>query len=367
MNGDFMEAINQICKDKGIQKDILLEAIENALVSAYKKNFGSAPNAKVEINPETGDVKVFSLKKVVESPESDLVEIGLEEAKKLSPKYQVGDTIEIEVTPKNFGRIAAQNAKQVVIQRIREAERGLVYEKFIEMEDELVNGFIQRVEKRNVYIDLDDAEAILPPSEQMPNEEYHVNNRIKVYISEVKKSSKGPQITVSRTHPGLVKRLFELEVPEIANGEVIIKSISREAGSRTKISVHANDPNIDPIGSCVGPKGIRVQNIVDELKDEKIDIIKWSEDPKDYIASALSPAKVLSVLINPEEKSARVVVPDNQLSLAIGKKGQNVRLAARLTSWKIDIKSDSQVSDEDLHVSDIDIDENFEDDLGDLP
>jgi N utilization substance protein A len=261
----------------------------------------------------------------------------------INPSYTMDDIIEVEVTPKNFGRIAAQNAKQVVVQRIREAERGLIFEKYSEMLNEIINGMVQRVERKNVYIDLDKAEAILPSNEQIPGEEYRVNNRMKVYITEVKKTTKGPQIIVSRTHPGLVKRLFELEVPEIARGEVIIKNISREAGSRTKISVYSEDKSIDPVGSCVGPKGIRVQHIVDELRGEKIDIIKWSDDPKEYIASALSPAKVLQVQISLDEKSARVVVPDNQLSLAIGKEGQNARLAAKLTGWKIDIKSESQM------------------------
>jgi len=342
MSGEFLEAIEEICKDKGIDRETLLEAIEAALVSAYKKNYGSAPNVKVGIDRQTGVVKVFAQKKVVDEVKDDLLEIDVAEAKKLRPGTQVGEVLDIEVTPKNFGRIAAQNAKQVVVQRIREAERGLIYEKYVEMENEIVTGLVQRVEKRNVFIDLDKTEAFLPPSEQMPGETYQVNNRIKVYITEVKKTTKGPQITVSRTHPGLVKRLFELEVPEISRGEVIIKNISREAGSRTKIAVYAEDREIDPVGSCVGHKGTRVQKIVDELKGEKIDIIKWSEDPAEYISSALSPAKVLSVMPVLNEKSATVIVPDNQLSLAIGKEGQNARLAAKLTGWKIDIKSQSQ-------------------------
>ncbi|HHY81073.1 MAG TPA: transcription termination/antitermination protein NusA [Clostridiales bacterium] len=342
MSGEFLEAIEEICRDKGINREILLEAIEAALVSAYKKNYGSAPNVKVGIDRQTGVVKVFAQKKVVKEVKDDLTEIDEAEAKKLRPGIQAGEVVDIEVTPKNFGRIAAQNAKQVVVQRIREAERGLIYEKFVELENEIVTGLVQRVEKRNVFIDLDKTEAFLPPSEQMPGEVYQVNNRIKVYITEVKKTTKGPQITVSRTHPGLVKRLFELEVPEIARGEVLIKNISREAGSRTKIAVYAEDKEIDPVGSCVGHKGTRVQRIVDELKGEKIDIIKWSEDPVEYISSALSPAKVLTVIPSPNEKSAMVIVPDNQLSLAIGKEGQNARLAAKLTGWKIDIKSQSQ-------------------------
>ncbi|NMA55824.1 MAG: transcription termination/antitermination protein NusA [Firmicutes bacterium] len=343
MSGEFLEAIESICREKGIDKEVLLEAIEAALVSAYKKNFGSAPSSvKVAINRDSGVVKVYAQKKVVEEVKDEMQEIEVSEAKRIDPNIQINDIINIEVTPKNFGRIAAQNAKQVVVQRIREAERGLIYEKYIEKENEIVTGLVQRVERRNVFIDLDKTEAILPPSEQMPGENYEVNNRLKVYITEVKKTTKGPQITVSRTHPGLVKRLFEFEVPEISNGEVLIKNISREAGSRTKISVSAQEKEIDPVGSCVGYRGTRVQRIVEELKGEKIDIIKWSEDPIEYISSALSPAKVLSVLLNSDEKSAVVIVPDNQLSLAIGKEGQNARLAAKLTGWKIDIKSQSQ-------------------------
>ncbi|MBE3101593.1 MAG: transcription termination/antitermination protein NusA [Firmicutes bacterium] len=342
MAGEFLEAIEQICKEKGIDRDILLEAIEAALVSAYKKNFGSAPNVKVNIDRQSGGVKVFALKKVVKDVRDELLEIDELDAKKISPVYQLNDILDIEVTPKNFGRIAAQNAKQVVVQRIREAERGLIFEKYVEKENEMVSGLVQRIEKKNIFIDLDKTEAILPPNEQIPDEDYQVNNRIKVYITEVKKTTKGPQVMVSRTHPGLVKRLFEFEVPEIARGEVIIKNISREAGSRSKISVYAGDKDIDPVGSCVGHKGTRVQQIVEELKGEKIDIIRWSDNPREYIASALSPAKVLFVSTSSTEKSARVIVPDNQLSLAIGKEGQNARLAAKLTGWKIDIKSQSQ-------------------------
>jgi len=342
MAGEFLEAIEQICREKGIDRDILLEAIEAALVSAYKKNFGSAPNVKVIIDRQSGGVKVFALKKVVKDVRDETMEIDEADAKKMSPVCALNVILDIEVTPKNFGRIAAQNAKQVVVQRIREAERGLIFEKYVEKENEMVTGLVQRIEKKNIFVDLDKTEAILPPNEQMPGDDYQVNNRVKVYITEVKKTTKGPQVMVSRTHPGLVKRLFEFEVPEIARGEVIIKNISREAGSRTKISVYADDKDIDPVGSCVGHKGTRVQQIVEELKGEKIDIIRWSDNPREYIASALSPAKVLFVSPSSTEKSARVIVPDNQLSLAIGKEGQNARLAAKLTGWKIDIKSQSQ-------------------------
>lgn len=343
MNQEFMLALEQIAKEKGISKELLIEAINAALVSAYKKNFGSAQNVNVSINPETGDVKVFSRKTVVEKPENHLLEISLEEAREISPNYQIGDIVEVEVTPKNFGRIAAQTAKQVVVQRIREAERNVIYEEYINRENEIVNGMVQRWEKNNVMIDLGRTEAVLPPTEQISTEVYNPGTRLRVYIVEVKMTTKGPQIIVSRTHPGLVRRLFELEVPEIYDGVVQIKAIAREAGARTKIAVHSLDPNVDPVGACVGPKGMRVQAVVNELRGEKMDIVKWSEDIKEFIANALSPAKVLDVSINEDEKAARVVVKDFQLSLAIGKEGQNARLAARLTGWKIDIKSESQV------------------------
>lgn len=343
MNIEFIEAIEQIGKEKGISKEILIEAIEAALISAYKKNFGTAQNVKVYIERDTGEVKVFAQKSVVENVENELLEISVEEAKKYSPRYQKGDILEIEVTPKKFGRIAAQTAKQVVVQRIKEAERNVIYDEFSGRESDIVTGVIQRIDKKNVYIDLGRVEAILMPTEQTPNEEYIQGNRIKTYILEVKKTTKGPQIFVSRTHPGLVKRLFELEVPEIHDGIVEIKGIAREAGSRTKIAVHSRDENVDPVGSCVGPKGARVQAVVDELNGEKIDIIKWSKDPAQFIANSLSPAKVTSVNVNESEKIANVVVEDYQLSLAIGKEGQNARLAAKLTGWKIDIKSKSKI------------------------
>lgn len=342
MNVEFIEALEQIQKDKGISKDILIEALEAALISSYKRNFGTSQNVRVEINRDTGDVHVYSQKRVVEEVEDDLLEISLQEAIGINPKYALEDIIEREVTPRNFGRIAAQTAKQVVVQRIREAERGVVFDEFINRESDIINGTVERVAKGMVYINLGKTEAVLAPSEQMPNEEYNHNDRIKTYIVEVKKTTKGPQIQVSRTHPGLIKRLFELEVPEIHDGVVEIKSISREAGSRTKIAVESKDPNVDPVGACVGPKGARVQTIVDELKGEKIDIIKYSKDPGDFITSALSPAKVVSTQINLDDKTAKVIVPDYQLSLAIGKEGQNARLAAKLTGWKIDIKSESQ-------------------------
>lgn len=344
MNGEFLEAMEQIAKEKGISKDLLFEAIDLALVSAYKKNFGTSQNVKVLIDKQTGEVEVYSLKTVVEDVENDLLEISLAEAKEINRNYEVGDTVETKVTPRNFGRIAAQTAKQVVVQKIREAERGNIFDEYITRENELVTGLVQRKEKNNVYVDLGKTEAVLTAAEQVPNEAYNINDRIKCYILEVKKTTKGPQIMLSRSHPGLVKRLFELEVPEIQTGVVEIKNISREAGSRTKMAVYSHDPNVDAVGACVGQKGQRVQTIVDELKGEKIDIIQWSEDPVALVSSALSPAKVINVQVDKELGTAHVVVSDSQLSLAIGKEGQNARLAAKLTGWKIDIKSESQVS-----------------------
>ena len=342
MNKDFILALDSVEKEKGIDKEELIDAIEAAITSAYKKNYGSSHNIKININRDTGEINVHALKEVVEEVTDPNIEITLDDAKAIYSGYEHGDVAEIEIKPKNFGRIAAQNAKQLVVQRIKEAERNIIFNQFSEREDEIINGVIQRKEKNNVYVDLGKTEGILMPNEQVQGEDYSQNKRIKVYVLEVKKTTKGPQILISRTHPGLVKRLFENEVPEIYDGTVTIKSISREAGSRTKIAVFALDSNIDPVGSCVGPKGTRVQNIVDELNGEKIDIIKWSDDPREYIASSLSPAKVLRVEINELEKSALVVVDDYQLSLAIGKEGQNARLAAKLTGWKIDIKSKSQ-------------------------
>lgn len=347
MNQEFIEALKEIVREKGISKELLFSTIEDALVAAYKKNYvvhgGSSQNVKVTMNRENGEIHVYSQKKVVESVEDDVNEISFEEAKSIDSKYEIGDTVSIEVTPRKFGRVAAQAAKQVVVQRIKEEERRIVYNEFAEKEDDIITGIVIRKDKNNVLIDLGKTEAILGPNEQMPGEKYNYNDRIKLYIVEVKNTTKGAQIVISRTHPGLIKRLFELEVPEIFDGVVEIKSIAREAGSRTKIAVHSNDENVDPMGACVGPKGIRVQSIVSELKNEKIDIIKWSRLPEEYIANALSPAKVLDVDLDEDNKFAQVIVNDDQLSLAIGKEGQNVRLAAKLTGWKIDIKSKSQV------------------------
>ncbi len=345
MNRDFISALEEIEKEKGVSVDILLEALEAALISAYRKNFSSPQNVRVNINKDTGEMHVYSQKNVVEEVLDPRMEVSLEEARSLHPDYEPGDVIEEEVTPRDFGRIAAQTAKQVVVQRIREAERNIIYDEFVSRESDVLNGIVQRTENGNIFIDFGKTEGMLPIAEQIPYENYRNGDRIKVYIVEVKKANKGPQIIISRTHPGLLKRLFELEVPEIHDGTVEIKSVSREAGARSKIAVHSNDENVDPVGSCVGPRGARVQRIVDELGGEKIDIIAWDEDPRVFVANALSPAKVVDILVNQAENSARVIVPDNQLSLAIGKEGQNVRLAAKLTGWKIDIKSESQAEE----------------------
>ena len=345
MNTEFLEALNDLEKEKGIAVGVLLEAIEAALLSAYKRNFGSLQNARVSIDRDTGEFKVYSQRAVVEEVTDPRLEISLAEARDIDPRYDLGEIVENEVTPRNFGRIAAQTAKQVVVQRIREAERNIIYEEFANREGDIVTGVIQRVEQKNVYIELGKTEAILTPSEQMPGEDYRQGGRVKAYIVEVKKTNKAPQIIVSRTHPGLLKRLFELEVPELYEGTVELKAVAREAGYRSKIAVYSKDENVDPVGACVGPKGMRVQSIVNELNGEKIDIIKWNPDPSKFVAASLSPAKVVAVEIWDEEKVARVIVPDYQLSLAIGKEGQNARLAAKLTNWKIDIKSESQMEE----------------------
>lgn len=343
-SNELIDALNIIEKEKGIDKDIIFEAIETSLVSACKKNFGTSQNIKVDINRENGRVKVFAQKEIVEDVYDAFLEISLEEARNIDPSYEYGDIVDIEITPRNFGRISAQTAKQVVVQKFREAEREKLYNEFISKERDIDTGIVQRTERKNVIVSLGKLDAVLPVSEQMPGEEYKFNDRIKVYILEVKQTTKGPQVTVSRTHYELVKRLFELEVPEVYDGTVEIKNISREAGSRTKIAVYSKNPAVDAVGACVGQNGNRVNVIVNELKGEKIDIINWSQDIKEFISAALNPSKVIAVEIvqNDNEQSAKVVVPDNQLSLAIGKEGQNVRLAARLTGCKIDIKSESQ-------------------------
>ncbi len=342
MNKDFIEAVEDLEREKHMSKDMLIEAIESALVSAYKKNYGTSQNVRVSIDRSSGDIDVFMRRDIVEDVEDEFSQCSLEEAQEIDPEYEIGDVIEYKVTPRDFGRIAAQTAKQVVVQRIRETERGMIYDDYISRQGEVVTGIVQRVSNNTVFVNMGRAEGILSQGEQMPGEKYNVNDRIKVFVMDVKRSTKGPQVFLSRTHPGLVKKLFELEVPEIQEGIVEIKSVSREAGSRTKIAVCTYDENVDPVGSCVGPRGQRVQAVVDELGGEKIDIINWSDEPGKMISSALSPSKVEMVLIDETEKSALVVVPDYQLSLAIGKEGQNVRLAARLCGWKIDIKSHSK-------------------------
>ena len=342
MNADFVKAVAQLGEEKGISPELLYGAVEEALVTAYKKNFGSAQNVRVELNKANGDISVFARKTVVETVTDKAQEISLEHAMLINKRYQVGDVLEEEVTPKNFGRIAAQNAKQVIVQRIREAERGMVYEKYANRENDIVSGIVQRVEGHNVFVDLGTAEGILLPNEQISSETYQFHDRIKCYVVEVKKTTKGPQIVLSRTHPGLLKRLFELEVAEIQDGTVEIKSVAREAGMRSKIAVYSSNPNVDPVGACVGQKGMRVRNIVDELRGEKIDIVKYSDIPEEYVSNALSPSKVIAAVSDAPNKICRVIVPDYQLSLAIGKEGQNARLAAKLTGWKIDIKSETQ-------------------------
>lgn len=348
MSSELFDAMNYLEKEKGIDKNLLLEALDAALVSAYKKNFNSATNVRVDINEEEGTMKVFARKEIVEEVMDPQQEISLENANEIDPNYDIEDVIEVEVTPMDFGRIAAQAAKQVVTQRVREAERGIIYGEYVDREEDVMTGIIQRKDPRFVYVNLGKIEARLPEGEQMPTETYEVHNRLKVFVTKVENSNKGPHIYVSRTHPGLLKRLFEMEVPEIYDGTVEVISVAREAGDRSKISVYADNPEIDPVGSCVGQRGQRVQAIVNELKGEKIDIVQWSEDPVEYVSNALSPSKVVEVLVNEEEKATTVIVPDYQLSLAIGKRGQNARLAAKLTGWKIDIKSESEAREEGM-------------------
>jgi N utilization substance protein A len=345
MKAEILEALDDLVREKGIARDALIEAIEAALVAAYRRNFGSATNVKVHFDPKTGDYRVYALKEIVEKVEDPRIQASLEEARAKNPALTLGDTLEVEVTPRDFGRIAAQTAKQVVVQRIREAERGIIFEEYSSREGDIVTGLVLRQDPktRAVYVELSkNVEAILMANEQIPGERFTENQRIKAYVIEVKRTTKGPAIALSRTHPGLLKRLFELEVPEIHDGIVEIKAISREAGARSKIAVYSANEEVDPVGACVGQKGLRVQNIVTELQGEKIDIVEWSPDPTVFVAKALSPAKVISVECDEASRIARVVVPDYQLSLAIGKEGQNARLAAKLTGWKIDIKSESQ-------------------------
>ena len=369
MNREFIDALEQLEEEKHIEKGVLLEAIESALLAAYRRNYSTTgninvDNVRVDIDSETGDISVLSRLEVVEEVMDENREISLDDAREIDARYEIGDAIEFAVTPEDFGRIAAQTAKQVVVQRIREAERSKVYDDFKNRLYEIVTGVVHRKSGATLFVDLGHTEAILPPREQVPGERFEVNDRLKAYIMDVKHSLKGPQIYLSRSHPGLVKKLFELEVPELTDGTVESKAIAREAGSRTKMTVYTEFENVDPVGSCVGNRGARVQSVVNELDGEKIDVIPWSDEPEELIANVLSPAKVEDVFIvsdSDEEKAALVVVPDYQLSLAIGKEGQNVRLAAKVSGWKIDIKSHSQyyqdedadgVYDEDMSYED---------------
>ncbi len=361
MNAEFIAALKEIEKEKGISAEIILEAVESSLVTACKNHFGNQTEVTVNIDRETGDMAVFTHKEVVDFVENEDMEISLEDAVEINEDYQIGDTVTTEVEPENFGRIAATKAKQVVVQKIREAERGILNDRYISKEQELISGRIQRETNGNIILDIGKVDAILKPREQVRGERYTVGRSLKVYVTKVVETSSGPKVYVSRTHPELVKRLFEKEVPEVADGIVEIKAISREAGSRTKIAVYSSHPEIDAIGACVGQNGTRVNVIGDDLQGEKIDIIPWSEDLAEFISAALSPSKVVKVQVDEEEKSAKVVVPDYQLSLAIGKDGQNARLAARLTNYKIDIKNETQAKELNFITEDAFEDNPFED------
>ena len=345
MSKEMLEAFATLEKTKGIKQDVIVEAIKAALVAAYKKNYNQATNVIVEFDERRGDFKLMTEKTVVEEVHDERLEISLKDALTINRAYELGDKIRFEVAPKNFGRIAAQTAKQVIMQHLREAERNHIIDEYSQYEDELITGTVERRDNRFVYVKIGNVEAVMPRNDQMPGETYNPQDQIRVLVTHVGSDSKGAQITVSRTAPDMVKRLFEQEVPEIYDGTVEVASIAREAGDRTKIAVKSNDPNIDPVGTCVGQRGVRVQNVVNELDGENIDVVKYEEDPSDYIANALNPAEVIAVQFGDEddEKSALVIVPDYQLSLAIGKKGQNVRLAARLTGYKIDIRPESEV------------------------
>ncbi len=349
MKNDFLVAITQLCNERGLPKEVVLSAIEQALVSAYRRNFGGGQNITAQIDSTTGKVKIFANKTIVDQVRDRRTEISLQEARTIDPMAEIGGTLNIETTPEDFGRIAAQTAKQVVLQRIREAERDMLYTQYSAREGEIVLGTVHTVDAQNITVSLGKVEALLPRAEQIPSERYRHNQKIRAYIVEVNKTSRGPQIILSRTHRNMLRRLFELEVPEIFNGQVEIKAIAREPGSRSKIAVAATQDGIDPVGACVGQRGVRIQAVVNELNGEKIDVVEWSSDPAKFIANALSPAKVLDVTLSEDEngdKVANVVVEDKMLSLAIGKEGQNARLAAKLTGWRIDIKSEKQIAEE---------------------
>ena len=339
MSAELFTLLDEIEKEKGISKDIVLEALTSALLSAYKKNYGAASDIEVKIDEKTGDIKVYARKNIVDVVEDRESEISLENARKINPRYELGGICEFEVTPSSFGRIAAQTARQVVLQRIREAERELTFDKFSDRTNDIMTATVRKKE-RNVMLEIGDTESILMPNEQVRNDNYKAGEKYKVFVVDVANTAKGLNLVVSRSHPGLVRRLFELEVPEIKQGVIEIKGLTREPGSRSKIAVASNVKGVDPVGTCIGPKGMRVQNIIDELRGEKIDIIRYSEDPAEFISNALSPAKVVSIEIDEEKKACSIKVPEDQLSLAIGKEGQNARLAARLTGWKIDLKAE---------------------------
>ena len=338
MSAELFNLLDEIEEEKGISKDVVLDALESALISAYKKNFGAVEDINVKFSDD-GDIRIFARKEVVEEVEDRETQISLEDAQKIKGDYKAGDVAEFEVTPDSFGRIAAQTARQVVFQRIREAEREKMVDEYSDRENSIASAIVRKIERRNVMLEIDGAESVLMPNEQVKHDNYRVGERYKVFVVEVADSIKGVHLVVSRSHPGLVRCLFELEVPEIAQGIIEFKGISREAGSRSKIAVASTMDNVDPVGTCIGPKGMRVQNVIDELRGEKIDIIRYSDDPAEYVSNALSPADVVSIEVFPENKMCKVVVPESQLSLAIGKEGQNVRLAARLTGWKIDLSS----------------------------
>ncbi|WP_303823891.1 transcription termination factor NusA [Abiotrophia defectiva] len=345
MSKELVKAMQVLEEEKGISRQVIKEALESALALAYKKNYDQAQNVEVQFDENKGTIKVYSVKEVVETNYDSTLEISLEEALKINRAYEIGDKIKFEVTPKDFGRIATQTAKHVIMQRIREAERENIFEEFSQYVDEIMTGTVERQDHRFIYVNIGRVEAIMPLGEQIPSEQFEPDQRIKVYVAKVDKTSKGPQIVVSRAHNDFLRRLFEQEVPEIYDGTVEVMAIAREAGDRAKVAVRSRDKNIDPVGTCVGPRGQRVQAIVNELNGENMDIIEWNEDPVVFIQNALSPAQVLKVDFNEEAHACIVVVPDNQLSLAIGKRGQNARLAARLTTYKIDIKSESSYAD----------------------
>lgn len=342
-NKQLIQALEDLEKEKGIKKQYLLESIETALVTAYKRNFDSLENVKVVMDEETGATHVYSVKDIVEEVENPVQQISLKDAKKINKTLKVGEQVDIEIVPKNFGRIAAQTAKQVIVQKIREAEREVLYAEYSDKKGEIVSGIIQKADRGIVIMDLGKLEGVMPSKEQIPTEKYRVNDKIKAYVVDVDRGEKGaPQVIISRSHPDFVRKMLEIEIPEIYEGIIEIKSVSRDPGKRCKVAVYSQDENIDPVGSCVGQKGIRIQNIINELHGEKIDVIEWSPDISTYIAAALLPAKIMAVDVKEEDKFAQVIVADDQLSLAIGKAGQNARLAAKLTNWKIDIKSESQ-------------------------